>query len=60
MNKQELLHRLKVAGLLDRFKDVSEWQDAFMYYNAVHGGSLKPNCSRCFRTVREWLNTPDK
>lgn len=56
MTKSEVIHKLKVSREWNHFKGDSEaWRDAFLLYNATHGTALKPNCNKCFLTVREWL-----
>ncbi len=64
MNKQELIDRLKASRNWNHFNDCQEWQDAFLLYNAVHGLSgkevLRMNCTRCFNTVKDWLQQIDK
>lgn len=41
--------------------DSPHWQDAFLLYNATHGlegkERLRMSCSKCFLTVKEWLET---
>lgn len=61
MNKQQIIDRLKAARDWNHFRDSDAWRDAFLFYNATHGltgnNTLKMSCSRCFVTVREWLES---
>ncbi len=53
MTKEEI--RINLTPHMRHFHDCKEWRDAFNLYNEVHKTSLKPNCSRCFETVRTWI-----
>lgn len=53
MSKEEI--RTQLTPYMHRFKDNTEWRNAFLLYNAVHGTDLKMNCSKCFTKVRDWI-----
>jgi len=60
MTKQSLIDRLKSARDWNHYRnDSKNWEDAFLFYNASHGldgkERLRMSCSRCFQTVRDWL-----
>jgi hypothetical protein len=52
----EVLNKLKSTGAIhrcDRHEEI--WKEAFELYRTSTGEHLSMKCSKCFSTVKEWL-----